>query len=250
MKTRIIWTRIWEDEWFDLLSQEARWLFIYLLTNTAIGLSGCFELRDKTICYHTHLTKAQLLKSKNELSPKVKFVNNWIGVLNAQGYNGFTGESNEIALKKELLLIPKDVKDILFSVKEYTPPTVGGDSPESLLIINHNLNNNNKYKNISDIKEKEIKEVAEKYKVSTKFVESVLEDLENDIEAKGKDKYANKLAALRTWVKNQIKWDSEKGKKNLLKDLEPNQILDIRTNPEKLLFYQRRGYDISRMRTR
>jgi len=52
-------------------------------------------------------------------------------------------------------------------------------------------------------------------------------------------------------VSKQIEWDEKDNKKpTRLKDLEPNQILDIRENPERLLFYQRRGYDTSRMRTR
>lgn len=138
MKTRIIWTKIWEDEWFDSLSEDSRLLFLYLLTNNVVGLSGCYELRDKTICYHTHLTQEKLTKSKTELSPKVKFEGNWIYIANAQGYNGFTGSSNEIALTKEMSLIPQNIKDTLFKDKPYTPPTPSGQS------INLNLNLNKK----------------------------------------------------------------------------------------------------------
>ena len=136
MKTRIIWTKLWEDEWFDSISQEARWLFIYLLTNNTIGLSGCYELRDKTICYHTHITQEQLPLIKKELYPKVKFEGNWIYITNAQGYNGFTGSSNEVALSKEIALIPENIRNVLFKDKPYTPPTPSGQS----INLNHNLN--------------------------------------------------------------------------------------------------------------
>jgi len=101
MKTRIIWTKIWDDKWFDSLSRNARDLFIYLLTNQDIGLSGCYYITDKKICYHTHLTEEELIESKKELPPKILFTDDWVYVLNAQGYNGFTGKSNEIALSKE-----------------------------------------------------------------------------------------------------------------------------------------------------
>lgn len=121
MKTRIVWTKIWEDSWFDGLSQDARLLFIYLLTNSTIGLSGCFELRDKTICYHTHLIPEQLLKAKRELDPKVKFEMNWVYIVNAQGYNGFLGVKTEVAVKRELALIPQDIKTAFGIGKDYTP---------------------------------------------------------------------------------------------------------------------------------
>jgi hypothetical protein len=152
MKTRIVWTKIWEDAWFDGLSQEARILFIYLLTNNTIGLSGCYELRDKTICYHTHLSPDQLTKVKSELSPKVIFKENWIYIANAQGYNGFTGSSNEVALRKEIALIPQNIKDTLLKDKQYTPPTPSLQS----INLNHNLNHNKK----SEIRSKSYKLVG------------------------------------------------------------------------------------------
>lgn len=140
MKTRILWTKIWDDSWFDSLSQNGRILFIYLLTNQDIGLSGCYQIPDKKIMYHTHLTKDELMKTKKEIKSKVKFLQDWVYIENAQGYNGFTGSSNEIALKREIGLIPKNIKDALFKDKPYTPPT------PCIQSINHNHNHNNTYR--------------------------------------------------------------------------------------------------------
>jgi len=47
---------------------------------------------------------------------------------------------------------------------------------------------------------------------------------------------------------NWVRRKTDEKPNSKLKDLEPNQILDIRNNPEKLLFYQRRGYDVSRLK--
>lgn len=142
MKTRIVWTKVWEDQWFDQLSQEARLLFVYLITNNTIGLSGCYELRDKTMCYHTHLAQDQLLKAKEELKPKVLFYENWVYVVNAQGYNGFTGYKTEVAVKRELGLIPQIVKTAFGIVKDYTPSIphtypIDGSINNKSEIINH-----------------------------------------------------------------------------------------------------------------
>lgn len=145
MKTRILWTKIWDDQWFDSLSNDARTLFLYLLTNQDIGLSGCYQIPDKKIIYHTHLLSSRLVECKKELHPKVLFLEDWIYVVNSQGYNSFTGKSNEVAINKELALIPKNIKDTLFKDKPYTPLT------PSIQSINHNhnhninLNNNHNY---------------------------------------------------------------------------------------------------------
>ena len=243
MKTRIFWTKTWKDDWFQSLSEQGQKLFLYLITNDLIGFSGCYQISDYSL--KTEARIKDTAKVKKELYPKVKFFKDWVYVVNSERYNSFRG-STEIAKERELKQIPNDVKESLFKGEGE------GGLPDSPPLVtphtNTNTNTNNKYRNISDIKEEEIKQVAQKYQVPIKFVEGVLEDLENDIEAKGRDKYANKLAALRTWVKNQIKWDLEKGKFVKLKDLEPHQIEDLRKNPDKLSVYKKAGYDVSRLR--
>lgn len=248
MKTRIIWTKIWEDEWFDSLSQESRWLFFYLLTNPAIGLSGCFELRNKTICYHTHLTQKQLLKAKTELYPKVRFYENWVYVPNAQGYNGYVGEKNTIALEKEIKLIPKNIKDTLFSNNTdtlsipyiYTSDTTINHKSE---IINHKGVVKGVFSSLEDLTDEVIKEIAEKYQVSLSFVEKQKLQLELYCESTGKS-YKNYKATLSAWVLRKL----DDKPQVRLKDLEPHQIEDLRKNPDKLSVYKKAGYDVSRLR--
>lgn len=142
MKTRILWTKIWDDRWFDGLSRDARDLFIYLLTNSDIGLSGCYYITDKKICFHTHLTQTELDSAKKELPPKINFIDDWVYVVNAQGYNGFTGIKTEIAVKREIDLIPLKVKNAFGIGKEYTPsiphayPSHGSINNKSKIINN------------------------------------------------------------------------------------------------------------------
>jgi len=143
MKTRILWTKIWDDSWFDSLSQDSRMLFIYLLTNQDINLCGCYYLPDKKIKYHTQLSNEELIKAKKELDPKVKFLENWVYVVNSQGYNHFTGKSNEVAIEKEIGQIPKKIKNALIKAKQYTPPR--GSIQSINHNHNHNLNHNNNH---------------------------------------------------------------------------------------------------------
>lgn len=103
---------------------------------------------------------------------------------------------------------------------------------------------NKEYNTLESVVESDFKEIAETYKVSLSFIQKIYEELVLYCGSTGK-KYANYKMTLMAWVRRKLE-----DKPTRLKDLEPNQILDIRNNPEKLLFYQRRGYDISRMRTR
>jgi len=116
--------------------------------------------------------------------------------------------------------------------------------------INQQSTTTKEYKNkeykkntIESVSHDDIKEIAEKYQVSIAFVSKILEELKLYCGSTGK-KYADYKLTLMNWVRR--KTDEKPNSK--LKDLEPNQILDIRNNPEKLLFYQRRGYDVSRLK--
>lgn len=161
----MIWTKIWDDKWFDSLSQNSRILFLYLLFNQDIGLSGCYSITDKKICFHTHLTEEELKQSKIDLQPKIKFCEDWVYVINAQGYNHFTGKSNEVAVEREIEQIPKNVKDTLFKDKPYTPYTPTLQS----INTNHNLNPNNNHNNVEEIENsegyKKILDLKEKWKI-------------------------------------------------------------------------------------
>lgn len=117
MKTRIIHTKIWQDDWFYDLSANAQRLFMYCLTNQHIGLSGIYELSDRVICFDLKLQLDELQQLKTELIKKVLFIEGWVCITNASKHCSYTGEKNEIAVKKELEAIP-------FSVKKYIIDTL------------------------------------------------------------------------------------------------------------------------------
>lgn len=111
MKTRIVHTRFWEDEKVANFTIEAKFLFIYLLTNTRINLIGIFELTDRIIQFETGFDKEKLLLAKKELqdNQRVFFYNGWVCVVNAMKHTDYTGEKNETAKKKEVKMIPNEV---------------------------------------------------------------------------------------------------------------------------------------------
>ena len=140
MKTRIVWTKIWEDEWFCKLDDPTQKLFLYLITNQRINLCGCYEISDRVISFDTRIK--DLTRAKSDLKPKALFFEGWVYLPNAVGYSGYVGESNERARDKEIALIPLKVKNALLKGKVYPPLTGGTPHPHTTInhkseIINH-----------------------------------------------------------------------------------------------------------------
>ena len=78
MKARVVHTKIWDDNWFLSLSRSSRMLFIYLITNQSIGLSGIYELPDSKIIYQTGLNSTELEQGKIDLKERVGFYKGWV----------------------------------------------------------------------------------------------------------------------------------------------------------------------------
>lgn len=108
MNQRKIHTKIWRDAWFQELSPTSKLLFLYLISNSHMGLSGFVELSNKTILFETGLNTADLEYAKTELKEKVVFDNGWVFVKNLLKYDPIRGESNTLqkTLNKELIDVP------------------------------------------------------------------------------------------------------------------------------------------------
>jgi len=162
MKTRIVHTRMWEDEYFCNLSRASKLLFIYLITNSRINLVGVFEVSDRVIMFDTGLNSKELEESKKELFPKVRFFDGWAYLPNAQKLGGYKGGKNEIAIDKEWESVPTRVVEALTKTDHYTLSRKGDTlSSISDTPINHKpeiINHKSKI-----INQKEIEKNAEKF---------------------------------------------------------------------------------------
>jgi hypothetical protein len=112
MKTRIIQTRYWDDEFVADASKNTKLLYIYLLTCQYLNICGVFQLPTKKISYETNISPDELTPSQNELqgARKVLFYRGWVKIVNAQKNNNYTrSPSNQLACTKELQRVPEDV---------------------------------------------------------------------------------------------------------------------------------------------
>jgi len=73
MPERGFLTETWDDDWFQVLSRDQRYLFIYLWTNNHCNQAGLYQLTLVTIAFETKLDKAELPSLLKSLSPKVEW---------------------------------------------------------------------------------------------------------------------------------------------------------------------------------
>jgi hypothetical protein len=114
MKTRIIHTKIhFEDDWFSTLPIGLRYIFIYLFTNSHIGQTGIYRLSKRVALLETGATVQEWDEAcqRFEADKKIRFIDDWIVVLNASKHASYSGGKNEIAYKKELESLPKHIRD-------------------------------------------------------------------------------------------------------------------------------------------
>lgn len=217
MKTRLIYTKFWEDSYICSLSFKEKLAFLYLFTNSRVNLCGIYELPDKFIKVDLDFSQEDIdkMKKKFEEDGKFYFYQGYVKILNIEKYNQFSGEKNEIAKNKELSMIPDRVS------KYFDRVSIGYlqvEDTSSILIrnqyINHNQNTEdrvsigypkNEEKKVSTIKlfEEKLEEI--KIKANELYPEKDIEKATIDFLGYIKantTKYKDFRQAFFNWVRN------------------------------------------------
>jgi len=118
MKTRIIHTKLWDDDFFINLTIQQKIIFIYLMTNSLIGLTGMYEISDRRIRFDLGIDQDEIDKAKKifENAGKIAFKDGWVYVTNAQKYGGYISPKLTEPIKNEISLIPSKILEFF---KEY-----------------------------------------------------------------------------------------------------------------------------------
>lgn len=111
MKTRIIHTKIWKDDFFSTLTPTEKLLFIYYLTNERVNIIHCYEITDREITFDTGIDRGIIEAFKDKVGGKIAFKDNYIFLLNANRYESYKGSLNETAKEKLLKELPKSILD-------------------------------------------------------------------------------------------------------------------------------------------
>ncbi len=147
MKTRILYTKFWQDHYVCSLNIKEKLVFLYLLTNEKVNLCGIYELSDKVVKMDLEITQSELDKIKQKFINDKRFIfyNGWVKIINGNKYNNFSGEKNEIAKQKELNFIPLELLNDTLSIPyRYPSDSLNNHNHNQKSIINNPLINNKK----------------------------------------------------------------------------------------------------------
>lgn len=194
MRTRMIHTKVWKDEYFGELNRVEKLLFIYLLTNDKANICGIYELSDREIKFDLDITEPELQEAKAHFQRDGKFVfhNSWVRVINYEKYNPYTGSKNESAKESELKLCP-------IQLLEYPIDRVSTilDSPTNTNTISKSISNTKEYLLSLEAK----KDLYEKFpRLKERAIDKELEKMIDWLDANGKKKKDYKAFA-RNWIR-------------------------------------------------
>lgn len=184
MMSRILYTKLWKDEFVAELNPTEKLLFIYLITNERVNIIHCYEVSDREIAFDTGIDRGIIARSKEKFQEagKISFYKNYVLLRNASKYESYTGFKNETAKEKLLSLMSPDVLDWYTNVidRGIDTPLMGSINHKSEII------NQNKgvVKGKLEITEDEILEIAMKYNVPVSFVRSKQDDVNNWVSEK------------------------------------------------------------------
>lgn len=111
MKTRIVHTKIWEDDYFVSLDANGKLLFMYLITNSRVNMVWTYEISVRQMSFDTGLVPEKVTKllEKFKNDKKILFTMGWVHLCNAHKYETYSGELNERSKNKILAQIPLEV---------------------------------------------------------------------------------------------------------------------------------------------
>ena len=107
-KNRLIYSRLWRDEWFVGLKPDAKLLFVYLFSNENVNLAGIYKLNPNLIAFETGLSYERVLELLRnfERDRKVFFRNNLLWVVNLRRYNATSSNTVAQRIRSDLEAIP------------------------------------------------------------------------------------------------------------------------------------------------
>ena len=115
MKTRIIQTRFWQDTFIDTLDHKAKLLFIYLLSNYRVELTGAYELPISHMALETGLPITDVETALTAISAKIGYIHGYVIIFNHKKYQDYSkgNENQQRAFARELDNLPDLVQEAL-----------------------------------------------------------------------------------------------------------------------------------------
>jgi hypothetical protein len=195
-------SRIYNDSWFFSLSNEAKLLFVFLITNKDCNLIGCYEMPLQLILPHFKATEAKIMQLFKELADRVAYIDGWVVVKNYGKYNPMRNPNIDKSKEKQLRELPEKIREGYETLTKglgkglvtLAKPFRETESETETEIGKRESTRERKPN------EEDMRQIANDYQVPMSFVLSKWEDVETYCRSTGK-KYKDYVATLRNWVK-------------------------------------------------
>jgi len=150
MKTRVIYTHIWQDDNFATLPSEAQKLALYLMTNRTAGLIPVYTISDREVMFDCGFTLKELQVFRKLLEKiDIFFEEQYYIILNSFSYSSYSGGKTVKARNQEILQLSPAIKKILTEKEKYKM-LLGNDTSIIDTINNKSkiINNKSKIKSV------------------------------------------------------------------------------------------------------
>lgn len=148
MKTRVIHTKFWTDTYIQGLRPTERLLFIFLLSNEHVNMTGAYEMNFGYMQYCTGIGQADIITTleKFQQDRKIAYVDGYVVLLNHLKYQDYSkgNENQQKAFAREKSLLSDSVRDFIDNGGESTSPQLVGNQLPTIhksKYINHNTEN-------------------------------------------------------------------------------------------------------------
>jgi hypothetical protein len=140
MKTRIIQTKVWTDNFFINLSPQEKLLFIYFLTNDQVNIIHLYQCPINRVVADTSIDRSVIEKAMVKFSEakKIFFYEGYVFLYNSYKYEDYKGSLNEKAKARLFSELSDNIKEWYLSIKS-------GNIIKKAQLINKYKKDNNEY---------------------------------------------------------------------------------------------------------
>lgn len=156
MDYRVLNSRFWSDSFVEGLNPTHRYLFLYLILNPHVTISGVYELSVRKACFETGLSEREITSGIEHLKSRVLYVDGWVVLKNFLKHTQTRSPQLLKGIEKSLNQAPKHVLDVV--KKEYGVDRVSIPHVQSMVSISSVMKGNVMNSNVMKGKVKKGKE--------------------------------------------------------------------------------------------
>lgn len=238
---RYIKTKIWSDDWFSELSVDARYLYLYLLSNKNTHICGYYKTSLKEMEFMTGLTKKRIESAIKELRENMSYIDGWVVLRNYPKHQNVANNGKvQAAIEREMKNVPTHVFNSNSNSNSETMDSLSIGYQETAQNIGGVEKGGDKAEENVKKKYGEFKNVLltddEKEKLKSRYgkgeAQKLVEELSTYIKSKGvryKDHYATVIA----WARKkglQVQVDDKIPK--MIPETLPNGSVRLIPNPD------------------